>query len=82
MTSLFTLRTAYALTSTMVPLILGTIWSCYRMHHSFSALSQYTNLSQAAEVQKSSSAGPSDIERLHKGYPVRCSTMSSRQLPG
>lgn len=75
MTSLFTLRTAYALTSSMVPLLLGTFWSCWRMHHSFMGLSSAVNLSQAAEVENSSSAGPGDIERLHKGYPVRAGSV-------
>jgi hypothetical protein len=45
------------------------------MHHSFMGLSSAVNLSQAAEVENSSSAGPGDIERLHKGYPVRAGSV-------
>ena len=68
MTGLFLLEKAAALGACMVPLLLGTLFISYKMHHRNKALGHYVNISQAAEVQREGAAG--DVERLKKGHPV------------
>ena len=68
MTGIFTTQQAFALSTSMAPLLIGTIYSCYRMHSTFAKLGHYVNLSQAAEAQRDGTAP--DVERLKRGHPV------------
>lgn len=67
MLSLFIFRQAILLAALMAPLILGTLYTSFRIHNTYKPLSQFVNLSQASEV---ASTEGGDIMKLRKGHPV------------
>lgn len=75
MTGLFLLEKATALGACMVPLLLGTLYSSYKMHARYKGLGHWVNVSQAAEVHREGAAH--DVQRLKKGFPV---TQNQRNL--
>ncbi|GAA5824868.1 hypothetical protein JCM11251_005374 [Rhodosporidiobolus azoricus] len=75
MLGLFTVRKAFLLTVLMVPLILSTIYSIWRIGETYHGLSRYVNLSQACEAAHG--VGAEDVVKLRQGHPV---TNSQTQL--
>ncbi|SCV74453.1 BQ2448_8092 [Microbotryum intermedium] len=76
MLGLFTVRKAFLLSVLVVPLILGTSYTIYRLSQTYTPLSRFVNLSQACEVSHGATA---DIVKLRRGHPVtRSQTHLSR----
>lgn len=74
MLGLFVVRKAFLLAGLVLPLLVATAYSTYRMHAIYAPLARYVNLSQACDV---SHGGASDIVKLRRGHPV---TRSQSQL--
>ncbi|GAA6059229.1 hypothetical protein JCM10212_006622 [Sporobolomyces blumeae] len=71
MLGLFTVRKAFLLSALMVPLSLSTLYTLYYLSSTYSPLSKFINLSQAAEVTHGATAG--DVVQLRQGHPVTTS---------
>ncbi|KAL8280604.1 hypothetical protein RQP46_006927 [Phenoliferia psychrophenolica] len=67
MMGLFVVRKAFLLAGLVLPLLVATAYSTYKMHEIYAPLARYVNLSQACEV---SHGGASDIVKLRRGHPV------------
>lgn len=67
LTGLFTVRKAFLLSGLVVPLLLATVYSTWRIGENFKPLSRYVNLSQACEIMN---GGANDVVRLRRGHPV------------
>lgn len=74
MIGLFTVQTAFPLAVCTLPLLLGTIFACYRMNRTFARLGEHVNLSQAAEVTQQGSAPV--VQTLKRANPVTASQMN------
>ncbi|KAK4048133.1 hypothetical protein OIV83_005003 [Microbotryomycetes sp. JL201] len=67
MFALFTVRKAFLLSGSLIPLFIGTAYTTWSIGDSYSALSKYVNLSQACEV---TTGAAGDVVRLRRGHPV------------
>ncbi|SCZ96759.1 BZ3500_MvSof-1268-A1-R1_Chr4-1g06692 [Microbotryum saponariae] len=76
MLGLLTVRKAFLLSGLVIPLILGTSYTIYRLSATYTPLSRFVNLSQACQVSHGATA---DIVKLRRGHPVtRSQTHLSR----
>ncbi|GAA5866760.1 hypothetical protein JCM1840_004257 [Sporobolomyces johnsonii] len=68
MLGLFTVHKAFLLAGLMVPLVVSTIYTIYRIGKTYAPLAKFVNLSQACEVTHGT--GTEDVVQLRKGHPV------------
>ncbi|GAA6009728.1 hypothetical protein JCM10207_004170 [Rhodosporidiobolus poonsookiae] len=78
MLGLFTVRKAFLLSLLMLPLLISTIYTIYRLGATYGPLSRFVNLSQACEAARAGNGGGAEeVVRLRQGHPV---TSSQTQL--
>ncbi|GJN93152.1 hypothetical protein Rhopal_006199-T1 [Rhodotorula paludigena] len=75
MLALFVVSAKFLLVALMIPLLIATSYTIWRLGKTYGPLSRFVNLSQACE--SSHGAGAEDVVRLREGHPV---TSSQTQL--
>lgn len=67
MTGLFTVRQAWMLAIIMIPCMMLTVYTAYKMHSLYRPLARFVNLSQACEAQRGAGG---EVMKLRRGHPV------------
>ncbi|GAA5968552.1 hypothetical protein JCM11641_007678 [Rhodosporidiobolus odoratus] len=71
MLGLFTVRKAFLLSGLVIPLLVATAYTIWRLGATYAPLSRFVNLSQACEAEHG--AGAEDVVKLRRGHPVTTS---------